>query len=233
MQSMGSGEIPAETARVARAAFPKVCRSKSRRRTSRGVSVLVDEAAEDPGAEQSVGADVRACGGNRASAGRRARPLPAQARRLSAVHRHQGKTGGRCLDPRAGTHRRGIGRGAACRAPAGGRGGRANSATTAWSNTGCPPPVNSSPSCRSFRPRRTPSGSFSSAPSSPTSSARSSAESGTPPAPFPWSPPTTAANACGRSPPHRCSNGASAARTAHSPTKPSAPCWTRPSSTPD
>ncbi|MEV5376338.1 hypothetical protein AB0L26_10250 [Streptomyces nondiastaticus] len=32
------------------------------------------------------------------------------------------------------------------------------SATTAWSNTGCPPPVNSSPFYRSFRPGRTPSG---------------------------------------------------------------------------
>ena len=43
-----------------------------------------------------------------------------------------------------------------------------NSAT-AWSNTGCPPPVNSSPCCRSSRPRRIPRGCCWSALSSPTS----------------------------------------------------------------
>jgi hypothetical protein len=35
-----------------------LCRSKSRRCSSRGVSVLFDETAEDPGAQQSVGTDV-------------------------------------------------------------------------------------------------------------------------------------------------------------------------------
>ncbi len=43
-----------------------------------------------------------------------------------------------------------------------------NSVTTAWCSTGCPPPASSSRCCRSRRPRPTPSGSSSSAPSSPT-----------------------------------------------------------------
>ncbi|MFJ7625323.1 hypothetical protein ACIQZN_02385 [Streptomyces sp. NPDC097595] len=47
---------------------------------------------------------------------------------------------------------------------------------------------------------------------------------------IPWSVPTTAANASGRSQPRCCFNDASPERTAHSPTRPSAPCWTEPSS---
>ena len=37
---------------------PRLCRSKSRRRTSSRVTVFVDEAAEDLGAQQSGGVDV-------------------------------------------------------------------------------------------------------------------------------------------------------------------------------
>ena len=51
------------------------------------------------------------------------------------------------------------------------------SATTAWSNTGCPPPANSCRCCRSPRPRPTPNGCWSSAPNWPTCSPRSSAGS--------------------------------------------------------
>lgn len=40
-----------------------VCRSKSHRRTSRGVAVLVDQATEDAGAEHTAGVEVVRDGG--------------------------------------------------------------------------------------------------------------------------------------------------------------------------
>jgi len=40
-----------------------LCRSKSRRCWSSGISVLVDESAEDAGAEHSAGVGVVHCGG--------------------------------------------------------------------------------------------------------------------------------------------------------------------------
>ena len=40
-----------------------LCRSKSRRCCSSGMSVLIDESAEDAGVEQCVGAGVVDCGG--------------------------------------------------------------------------------------------------------------------------------------------------------------------------
>ena len=110
----------------------------------------------------------------------------------------------------------------------------ANSVTTAWSNTACPPPARSSRCFRSFLPRPTPNASWSSAPSWPTSSAPSSCVSATGPEPSRSSPPTTPTNECGRLQHHCCFSVVSTPNPGLSPTAWSAPCsaalWPTPAS---
>ena len=94
------------------------------------------------------------------------------------------------------------------RSPASGSRNCSSYPTTAWSSTGCPTPASWCRCCRSPRPRPTPNGCWSSAPSSPTCSARSSAGSaaatGRPAGP----PPTTATSRSGCRRPRCCSSAA-------------------------
>lgn len=60
---------PAEINNADRVPAIDLCRSKSHRRTSRGVPVLVDEATEDAGAEHFAGVEVVRDGGALADVG--------------------------------------------------------------------------------------------------------------------------------------------------------------------
>ena len=94
---------------------------------------------------------------------------PAARRRAQRLGRRPGHRQAPPAQPRGRPRVLGLGdhRGPA-RSPASGSRNCSSSPTTAWSSTGCPAPASWCRCCRSPRPRPTPNGSWSSAPSSPT-----------------------------------------------------------------
>ncbi len=102
------------------------------------------------------------------------------------------------------------------------------SATTAWSSTGCPPPVSWFPCSRSSRRRPIRNGSWSSARNWPMCCRSSSAGSAATPRQCLLSGHTTGANACGPARPRCCSSAGSAPATAESVTARSGTCSTPP-----
>ena len=127
----------------------------------------------------------------------------------------------------------GVGRSSRCSAPpASGLRSYSSSTTTAWCNTGSPPPARSSPCCRSCRQRPTPKGCSWSARNWQKCSAPSSPASACAPGRSRWYRPTTHANASGHRRRLCCSNAGSAPSAGRSPPPASASSCPKPSPPP-